>query len=110
VPYVYEVSFDVAPEQMDQLAIGRPLGRVLGYLRVLLPGEHGFVSSRAMYSVDDPVRTRLVFRSDWGSWDALKAHRDSGLLEAKVLEEFEPHVAPEAITTRVYAEFGPKPY
>jgi hypothetical protein len=110
VPYVYEVSFDVAPEQMDELQVGSSLSRVLGYLRALLPNEHGFVTSSAMYSLDDPLRTRLVFRSEWGSWEALRKHQGSATVESKVLEEFAPHLPPEAVTTRVYAEVGPKPY
>jgi hypothetical protein len=110
VPYIYEVSFDVKPEAARDLDIGTSLGRVLGYLRVLLPSEHGFVTQRAIYSVDDPARSRLVLMSEWGSWEALEAHRDSDLLETKVLEEFGPHVPREAMTARVYAEVGPKPY
>ncbi len=109
MPYVYEVSFEVAPEQMDKFDVGSSLARVLGYLRARLPSEHGFVTSQAMYSLDDPERTRLVLRSEWGSWEALVKHRESELLEAKVLEEFE-HVPEQSITTRVYAEVGPKPY
>lgn len=110
MPYVYEVSFDIAPGEMEDLDVDSSLGRVLGYLRALLPNEHGFVRSHAMYSLDDPEHRRLVFRSEWGSWEALVKHRDSELMEAKVLEEFDPHVPAESITTRVYAEVGPKPY
>ncbi len=110
MPYVYEVSFDIAPEQMDEFEIGSSLARVLGYLRALLPSEHGFVTSQGMYSIDDPAKTRLVFRSEWGSWEALASHRESELLESKVLEEFDPHVPSQDITTRIYAEVGPKPY
>lgn len=110
MPYIYEVSFDVAPTRMDELQVGSSLGRVLGYLRALLPNEHGFVTSTAMYSIDDPAGTRLVFRSEWGSWEALEKHRNSETVEAKVLEEFAPHLPAESVTTRVYAEVGPKPY
>jgi quinol monooxygenase YgiN len=110
VPYVYEVSFEVAPDQMDELQVGSSLGRVVGYLRALLPNEHGFVTSTAMYSIDDPARTSMVLRSEWGSWEALEKHRSSATVEAKVLEEFAPHLPPESLTTRVYAEVGPKPY
>jgi quinol monooxygenase YgiN len=110
MPYIYEISFSVAPEQMGELEVGSSLARVLGYLKTLLPNEHGFMTSRAMYSVDDPESTRLVFFSEWGSWEALQKHQGSELLETKVLEEFDPHVPAEAITTRVYAEVGPKPY
>ena len=43
--YIYEVSFDINKNQMSQLQIGQPLERVLGYLRTLLPGEPGYVTS-----------------------------------------------------------------
>ena len=108
MPYIYEVSFEIRPEQMDELRIGQSLARVLGYLRALLPNEHGFMTSRALYSVDDPACTRLVFFSEWGSWEALERHRDSALLETKVLSEFDPHVKPQDMTTRIYAEVGPR--
>jgi hypothetical protein len=31
--YVYQVSFDIRPDQMNELQIGASLERVLGYLR-----------------------------------------------------------------------------
>ncbi len=51
--YIYEVSFDIRSNQLSQLDIGAPLERVVGYLRTLLPSEPGYVTSRAMYSLDD---------------------------------------------------------
>jgi len=108
VPYIYEVSFTIAPDQMDGLEIGHSLERVLGYLRTLLPNEHGFMTSRALYSIDDEAGTRVVFLSEWGSWEALEKHQASALLETKVLSEFEPHIRPEDMTTRIYAEVGPR--
>jgi quinol monooxygenase YgiN len=74
----------------------------------VLPNQHGFMTSRALYSIDDPARTRVVFISEWGSWEALEKHRDSALLETKVLAEFDPHVAPGDMVTRIYAEVGPR--
>ena len=110
MPYIYETSFTIQPDQMDQLDIGHSLGRVLGFLNVRLPDEHGFMKSRALYSVDDQKTTSLVLTSEWGSWEALEKHRDSEMAETKVLSEFEPHVSPGDMTTRIYAEIGPKGY
>ena len=108
MPYIYEVTFNILPSQMNELEIGQSLGHVLGYLRAVLPNEHGFMTSRALYSIDDPDHTRIVFLSEWGSWEALEKHRASALLETKVLSEFEPHVRTEDMTVRIYAEVGPR--
>jgi hypothetical protein len=48
----YQIGFDIRPEQMSELEIGASLERALGYLRILLPGETGHITSRAMYSLD----------------------------------------------------------
>jgi hypothetical protein len=102
--YIYQVSFDIRPDQMSELEIGASLERVLGYLRTLLPAEAGFVTSRAMYSVDIPETTHLVFESVWGTWDDLGSHRRSSLAEDKVLIEFKPHVALEDLSVHAYQE------
>ena len=102
--YVYQVSFDIRPDQMSELEIGASLERVLGYLRTLLPAEVGFVTSRAMYSVDIPETTHLVFQSIWESWGDLDGHRQSSLAEDKVLTEFKPHVALKDLSVHVYEE------
>jgi hypothetical protein len=109
MPYVYEVSFEIAPEQMTELQIGRSLQRTAGYLKVRLPGRPGFITSEADYSVDDPARTRVLFRSEWSDWADVERHRESSLLEEKVLKEFEPHVSAENITVRAYAIVGSGP-
>lgn len=108
MPYIYEVTFAILPDQMNELEIGHSLERVLGYLRTVLPNEHGFMTSRALYSIDDPSHTRILFLSEWGSWDALEQHRDSALVETKVLSEFDPHVRQQDMTVRIYAEVGPR--
>jgi quinol monooxygenase YgiN len=102
--YVYQVSFDIQPDQMSELEIGASLERVLGYLRALLPAETGFVTSRAMYSVDIPETTHLVFESVWDSWDDLDVHLQSSLAADKVLTEFKPHVALEDLSVHTYQE------
>jgi hypothetical protein len=102
--YVYQVSFDIQPDQMSELQIGTSLERVLGYLRSLLPSESGFVMARAMYSLDVPDATHLVFESTWETWEGLETHRQSELAEAKVLVEFEPYVSTEHLSVHVYEE------
>ena len=102
--YVYQVSFDIRPDQMSELEIGASLERVLGYLRTLLPGQPGHITSRALYSLDVPDRTHLIFQSVWDTWDELEAHRGSSLAEEEVLTEFEPHVALEDLAVHVYEE------
>ena len=102
--FIYQVSFDIEPSQISQLEIGAPLERTLGYLRTLLPSSDGYISARAAYSLDDPDRIHVIFESAWVEWSHLKAHSDSGLAENKVLVEFEPHVALEDLSSRVYEE------
>ena len=102
--YVYQVTFDIRPDQMTELQIGASLERVLGYLRVLLPGEPGYTSARAMYSMDYPDRTHLVFQSIWDEWTDLDQHRQSALAEDKVLTEFQPHVTIQDLSVHVYKE------
>jgi quinol monooxygenase YgiN len=102
--YIYQVGFDIRPGQMSELQIGASLERVLAYLRTLLPGEVGYITARAMYSVDVPDRTHLVFESVWEDWDDLESHRGSSISEDKVLAEFKPHVEMQDLTVRVYEE------
>ncbi|MFN2106557.1 MAG: hypothetical protein ACK2UJ_16895 [Candidatus Promineifilaceae bacterium] len=102
--YIYQVYFDIAPEQMNQLEIGASLERVLGYLRTLLPSQMGFISARGMYSLDIPDKTHLVFQSIWESWEDIDAHRRSSLLEDKILVEFEPHVPIDNLKAHIYEE------
>ncbi len=102
--YVHQVSFQIRTDQMSELQIGAALERVLGYLRSLLPAQPGYITTRAMYSVDIPDRTHLIFQSQWERWDDLTAHRDSNLSEMKVLDEFQPHVDLEELAVHDYAE------
>lgn len=109
MPYVYEVAFDILPEQMSELQVGRSLRRTASYLKVRLAGRPGFIAAGAEYSVDDPTTTRVVFRSEWSDWEDVEAHRASSLLEDKVLEEFDPHVGPKDMIARAYAMVGSGP-
>jgi hypothetical protein len=102
--YIYEVGFDIKPDQMTELEIGSSLERVLGYLRTLLPAERGFITSRSMRSIGLPERIHLVFQSVWEEWEDVERHRKSSLSEDKVLKEFEPHVALKDLTSRIYEE------
>jgi hypothetical protein len=102
--YIYEVSFEINKNQMSQLEIGAPLERVIGYLRTLLPGEPGYVTSRAMYSINDLDNTNLVIQSVWERWDDLEIHKNSTLAEQKSLIEFTPHINEDALRVCIYEE------
>lgn len=102
--YVYEISFDIESGKMNQLKIGASLERVLGYLRTLLPSEQGYVTSRALYSLDSDDTTHIIFQSEWQEWEDLKQHVSSSLVENKVLKEFDPHVKMENLTSRALNE------
>jgi hypothetical protein len=104
VAYVYQVSFDIRPEQMSELQIGASLERVLAYLRTLLPGQPGHITSRAFYSLDVPDRTHVIFQSIWEAWEDLDAHRGSSLAENKVLSKFQPHMTLENLVAHIYEE------
>jgi hypothetical protein len=110
MPYVYEVSFDIAPSQMGELEIGQSLERLVGYMKIRLPSQTGFVLADAFYSVDDPDKTRIVMRSEWSDWGDVEAHCESHLVEDQVFEQFDPHVDRNSITVRTYAEVGSGPF
>lgn len=104
--YIYLVSLDIRPDQMNELEIGASLERVLGYLRTTLPSEAGYVTSRAMRSIELQDHVTVVFSTVWESWEDLTGHRDSGLSEDKVLVEFGPHITPELLRVNVYEEIA----
>lgn len=110
MPYVYEVSFEITPQQMTQLEIGHSLERLVGYLKIRLPVQPGFVFADAWYSVDDPSATRVVTRSEWSDWTDVEQHRRSSMLEDHLFEEFDPHVSRDNVTIRTYAEVGSGPF
>ncbi len=102
--YVYEVSFGIARDHAGDLQIGGPVQRVLGYLRTLLPSEPGFVTARAMMSAEPAATVEVVFQSVWEEWGDLLAHRQTGRSEAKVLTEFQPHLARDALSVLAYED------
>lgn len=108
--YFYEVSFDLHKGEIDELEMGHSLQRVLGFLKVNLPGQTGHVTSSAMYSVDDPEKTRIVFMSEWNTWEDVVNHCESTLFEDKVLTEFGPQITPDRLVHRFYAEVGTETY
>ena len=102
--YIHQVSFDIRADQMGELQIGGALERVLGYLKALLPVQDGYVTARAMSSLEIKDQTHLVFESIWEYWEDLEAHRNSQLSENKILKEFEPHVELKHLKTNIYIE------
>jgi hypothetical protein len=104
--YIYQVCFDIRPDQMNELQIGASLERVLSYLRALLPSEPGYISSRAMSSLNDPDKTHLIVQIVWDGWLDLEQHRHSSLAEDKVLNEFQPHVSLQDVSACTYEEIA----
>ena len=102
--YFYQITFDVHTDDMSELQIGGSLERTLGYLRALLPSELGYVTIRAARSVDAQEHVHVLVESEWDTWQDLERHRASSLAEDKVLQEFEPHVALDDLTVRVFEE------
>jgi heme-degrading monooxygenase HmoA len=100
----YQVRFVISPQQMGELTIGSSLERTLSYLRALLPNEPGFVSARAMRSLDREDGTEVMIETVWQNWADLATHRRSALAEEKVLVEFEPHVKLTGLTVHIYDE------
>jgi hypothetical protein len=102
--YVFQVGFDIRRDEAGELALGGTLERVLSYLRVRLPGEPGFVMARALSSVDATPTVHVIAESTWETWEDLEQHRQTAMVEEKVLLEFDSHVSLEHLDTRVYEE------
>ncbi len=102
--YTYILRFHITPQQMSELEIGSSLERVLGYLRTLLPSQDGFITSRALYSLDNEEKIELLFESVWESWESIQAHGDSALSEEKILLEFGKHINQDDLRLTLYEE------
>jgi len=93
---------------MSQLEIGQSLERLVGYMKIRLPVQPGFVS---------PTRgTQSTTQGDEGGgskrW-TIGAHRRSSRVRDSrdhLFEEFDPHVNKDNITVRTYAEVGSGPF
>lgn len=102
--YVYQVSFDIKPDQLSDLEIGSALEAALSSLRALLPDQTGYVSSRAMHSIDRDNTTHIVFQSVWNDWDEFQQHIESAIAEDRVIKEFKPHLSFDNLTTHQFEE------
>ena len=102
--FTYLIQFKINHEDMSQLRIGSSLERTLGYLRTLLPSEEGFITARAMHSLEGEDPVSLILESTWDTWGDLKRHLDSSLAEDKILKEFKPHVELEDLISRIYED------
>ncbi len=103
--YTIELSFLIPSSRIDQLVgIGNSIERGIGYMRSLLPSEPGFVTARAMYTIDDANTTQVVFHSVWEEWQDLENHRHSYLDERRLIKEFTPALSVENINIRIYSE------
>jgi hypothetical protein len=107
---MYEVTFDIPREKMSELEIGQSLEKLVGYMKIRLPAQRGFVFADAFYSVDHPDKVHVVMRSEWSDWTDLENHcNSSALVEDQVFEHFDPHIDKHDITIRKYAEVGSGP-
>jgi quinol monooxygenase YgiN len=102
--YIYQIGFDIRPDQMGELEIGASLERVLGFLLTLLPNEEGYITARAMHSIDTSEAVTLVVESVWDNWEEFKKHAKSATAEDKVLLEFAPHLDQGSLRRRIYEE------
>jgi hypothetical protein len=104
VAYTYVIYFDIDRDEMAQLQLGASLERTLGYLKILLPSQDGFINARAMHSLEQESPANLIFESTWSTWEDLQNHMDSSLAENKILQEFRPHVELDDLRFRVYVD------
>jgi len=102
--YAYTLRFHIKPEEISKLQIGSSLERVLGYLRALLPSQDGFITCRALYSLEEESTIELLFESVWDNWENIQKHRNSTLSEDKVLLEFGQHIQQEDLKLSIYKE------
>ena len=102
--YAYTLRFQIKPEKISKLQIGSSLERVLGYLRALLPSQDGFITCRALYSLEDESSIELLLESVWDTWENIQKHRNSTLSEAKVLIEFGQQIKQEDLHLSIYKE------
>ncbi len=107
MPYVFQISFDVASEDFHELRMGESVQTALGYMHALLPNEPGYVTSRGMFSLSREQAVHVVFQSYWEDWDSMLQHRDhSRLNEQQLLNEFELRVKLHNLRTDVFEEIG----
>ena len=107
MPYIYEISFDIDSDDMDQLIMGRSVQRSVGYLKALLPSEVGYITSRGMFSLSHEKVTHIIFQSVWEDWDTLLGHRENSPLdEHKLINEFQMDVRIKNLVTHVYEEIS----
>jgi hypothetical protein len=105
--YIYHISFDIDRSEVDQLSIGKSLQNSLGYLRSLLPGEPGYITSRAMQLISDYEKTNIIFESVWETWDDIEMHQKESILdENRLLKEFQMKVNLQNLEAKIYEEIS----
>lgn len=105
MPYIYQLTFDINAADANQIQIGQSLQLSLSYLRALLPNETGFITARAMYSINHTDVIHIIFDSIWEDWASLKNHREKSPFDEKtMLNEFELKVKPLNVATHIYEE------
>ncbi|MHB9032207.1 MAG: hypothetical protein ACYC6L_04060 [Anaerolineae bacterium] len=104
--FLYQVDFDLSPEQINEIRVGSSLEMTLAYLKNLLPNEPGFISAHAYTALAKSDQIHVVVTSLWDTWRDVKAIQDSNLDVVKVLQQFEPAVEFKNLTVSLFQEIG----
>ena len=105
--YIYQTKFDIRSEEANQLRIGKSVAQSLAYLKAFLPNEPGFITSRAMVSLNQKDKAHLVFESYWEDWDSLDQHlQNSPYTEDKIIPKFSLQATLLDLTSTIFEEIG----
>ena len=103
--FIYQVSFTIPRNSKEEeQSIGLFLERMMSYLRMILPGEPGYLTMKAMYSVDGGDSLCVLLHTAWENWGDLARHKDSNLAEDRLLPKFDLCFEECQITARVFTE------
>jgi hypothetical protein len=107
MPYSYHVEFDMTPDGIEYLEVGRELETIAATLKSVLPGEPGLVTSRTIYSLDREDYIHVIFESLWEDWDDLVRHRQGELDEYKYITRWAPPLLVKGVVSaRIYGQAG----
>ncbi len=107
MPYIYQTTFDIDMDDIEQLQIGHSLQLSIAYLKAFLANEPGFINARAMYSLEHEKHVHIALESSWEDWATLTAHRErSPFAEEKMFHRFELKVEPKNLVDHVFEEIA----
>lgn len=105
--YIYQTTFDIRSEDVDEVRVGKSLDTSLAYLKAFLPNEPGFINARAMISLSHDDRAHLIIESVWDDWETLAEHIEkSPFAEPRILPKFDLKIKPLDLKTSIYEEVG----